>query len=100
LPNPFNEGDRWNEQVWERWCDSDKLGWTKEMGEYFTRNLKRCNVWNTLSKRKGPSRLRRWASEGVQKGDGTFDSGGLTLLDSLYYKILVLPVSDAIAKPQ
>jgi hypothetical protein len=71
LPSPFNKGEGWTVEVWERWLEFDKLGWTKDMEGYFRRNIKTCNVGKVLSRRMGYNVTRRQASGGVRKGAET-----------------------------
>jgi hypothetical protein len=71
LPSPFNKGEDWTEEVWERCLEFEKLGWAKEMEGYFRRNIENCNVGKTLSRRMGYNVTRRQASGGVRKGTET-----------------------------
>jgi hypothetical protein len=71
LPSPFNKGEDWTEEVWERCLEFEKLGWTKDMEGYFRRNIENCNVGKTLSRRMGYNVTRRQASGGVRKGAKT-----------------------------
>jgi hypothetical protein len=71
LPSPFNKGEDWTEEVWERRLEFEKLGWTKDMEGYFGRNIRACNVGKTLARRMGYIVTRRQASGGIRKGAET-----------------------------
>ncbi|PMD60402.1 uncharacterized protein K444DRAFT_392163 [Hyaloscypha bicolor E] len=71
LPSPFNKGEDWTEEVWERCLEFEKLGWTKDMEGYFGRNIRACNVGKTLARRMGYNATRRQASGGIRKGAET-----------------------------
>jgi hypothetical protein len=51
LPNPFNKGDGWYDEVFERWKEFENLGWTQDMLDYWRINIKQTYAAEVLFNR-------------------------------------------------
>jgi hypothetical protein len=51
LPNPFNKGDDWYDEVFERWMDFENQGWTQNMLQHWRRTMRDTSAAKILCQR-------------------------------------------------